>query len=227
MTKASLILKKSLLLTLTLCFLAGCSKSDQAKVSPADGSGGGGGGQGGGNEKLGLAPTFSESQFKNKQVIEWKGTAGNKVECVEWTWAGFFSSGIKLESRVYRNCDHTIPLHKVEYILFDPSTGDIVENYSINNDGIVEKGSHTENFFAYIYGNPKQVKEYFTVQTTTYLKNKYPTFQRSKQAGTTYLNEPGTPFHAVMTSWMENKSGVSWKYELNKSDPVIQPLPAE
>lgn len=211
-----------------VAFLAGaCSNSQQAEVLPGKGTGGGGGNNGGFNEKPSVTPSFSESQFKKDQWIEWKGQSANgQTECIQWKWTGFYSEGIKIESRIFKNCTQA-QTYRVEHILFDPQSGKILENYYVMADGTVIAGEQKgSSIFAYIYGNPKQEKEIFSMASVSINDQKYPSFQRQKKLGYYYLNSPSTAFHAVLIQWSQARDGVSWNYKLNNSQPVIEHLPA-
>lgn len=226
MTKTSLFLKNFTLLLIGLCLASACSNSQQAPVAKSGAGTGGSSGEGSG--KPGLAPSFEESQFQKNQWIQWKGKSANgDIECVRWQWTNMYAEGIKLECRVYKNCVDA-ETYRVEHILFDPSSGLVIENYYKMADGTIIQGNQKgSSLFAYIYGNPKQEKEIFTAKSLSLAEYKYAAFQRQKQSGFYYLNQPGKAFHAVVIAWTVIKNGVTWNYELNQSEPRIEPLPPE
>lgn len=210
-------------ISLSLIFMA-CGNKAPTKV----GAGGNGTGDGGaGQSKPGLAPSFEVSQFQKGQWVQWKGTTSTGLsECIRWTWAEIKQDGIEIQSRVLKNCKDE-PSHRIEHIFFDHTTGTILEHFFVTGNTATEGDMKNSSIFSFIYGNPKQVETSFLARSATMTGNDYPIYEFAQSKGKWYLNQPGTPFHAVLMRFTVSNSSGNWTYQLNQSQPVIQALPKE
>lgn len=200
-----------------------CGNKAPTKVG-AGGSGGGDGSTGQG--KPGLAPSFEVSQFQKGQWIQWKATSGNLTQCLRWTWTNIEQDGVKIEGRILKNCKDE-PSYRVEHIFFDHTTGVILDHYFVTGNTATQGDMKNSSIFSFIYGNPKQIETSFLARSAAMIGNDYPIYEFSQSKGKWYLNQPGTPFHAVLMRFTVSNSSGNWTYQLNQSQPAIKPLPKD
>jgi hypothetical protein len=212
-------------LCLSLTFLAlnlgACAKSEQPKVKAFEG--GGGDSAPNPNEKLGLAPEYDSSQFKIGQWIEWERKSGNKTEYYRWKWTKSFPEGLRIEGRMSKQkCKESTDNYETEVILFNPEDGQTDQRF------YTEEGwrpGPMKNIFAIIYGNPNKVNEAYIPVASTIGSDRYETFQLKRSKNTLFLNQPGSPFHAMALKYDQKIETANWTYTLSCSNPPIQTLP--